>query len=144
MSVTDSTLGLIAWWGAGLSTLLAIIKFYEFWRDLSRVEISYNFTGDVGIGNEVFIRNLSNRPFILTYWELLNCSGRWPRRSFIPIESADYDAGDHRVEPYATHTLHFVKNSYFDWGDSKLNGRKIFILLHIAGRKPLLKLVYSQ
>lgn len=144
MPVTDPVSTFIAWWGAGLSTLLALVKFYELWRDRARVEVSYNFTGDVNIGNEVFIRNLSNRPVILTHWELLYCSGRWPRRNFTPLESADFDTGDRRVEPYATHILHFAKQKYFGWGYKALNGRRIFILLHIAGRKPLLKFVYSQ
>jgi hypothetical protein len=144
MSAIDPMSTYIAWWGAGLSTLLALVKFYELWRDRARVEVSYNFTGDVNIGNGVLIRNLSNRPLILTHWELLYCSGRWPRRSFAPIESADFDSGDRRLEPYATHTLRFAEENYFDWGYIALNGRRIFILLHIAGRKPLLKFVYSQ
>lgn len=134
----------IAWWGAGLSTLLALVKFYELWRDRARVDVSYNFTGDVNIGNEVFIRNLSNRPLILAHWELLYCSGRWPRRRFMPLESAEFDSGDRRLEPYATHALRFAEENYFDWGCNALNGRRIFIMLHIAGRKPLLKFVYSQ
>jgi len=144
MAAAESGLMLIAWWGAGLSTLLAVVKLLELWRDRFRMDISYNFTGSESVGNEVFIRNLSNRPLILTYWELLYCSGRWPRRSFAPLESADFDSGDCRLEPYATHTLHFVKANYFSWGHKGLNGRRIFIRLHVAGRKPILKLVYAQ
>jgi hypothetical protein len=141
MSAAGSTL--IAWWGADLSTLLAIIKLFELWRDRFRVEVSHNFTGSESIGNEVLIRNLSNRPLILTYWELLYCSGHWPRRTFEPLESAEFDSGDRRLEPYATHPLHFADANYFSWGHKALNGRRIFILLHIAGRKPILKLVYA-
>lgn len=144
MSAIDPLSYLIAWWGVGLSTLLAFVKLYELWRDRSRVEVSYNFTGDVNIGNEIYIRNISNHPLILTHWELLYCSGRWPRRSFTPLESADIDARDRRVEPYATHMLHFAEQSHFDWGYKALNGRRIFVLLHIAGRRSLLKHVYSQ
>jgi hypothetical protein len=144
MAAAESGSALIAWWGAGLSTLLAIVKIVELWRDRFRIDVSYNFTGDVGIGNEVLIRNLSNRPLILTHWELLYCSGRWPRRSFEPLESADFDSGDRRLEPYATHTLHFTGANYFSWGHKSLKGRRIFILLHVAGRKPILRLVYAQ
>lgn len=144
MSATESGSALIAWWGAGLSTLLAIVKIFELWRDRFRVYVSYNFTGDESIGNEVIIRNLSSRPLILTYWELLYCSGRWPRRSFELLESADFDSGDRRLEPYATHTLQFAEENYFSWGNKALNGRRIFIRLHVAGRKPILRLVYAQ
>lgn len=144
MAAAESGSALIAWWGAGLSTLLAIVKLSELWRDRFRIDVSYNFTSDENIGNEVLIRNLSNRPLILAHWELLYCSGRWPRRSFEPLESADFDIGDRRLEPYATHTLHFTESNYFSWGHKTLNGRRIFIRLHVAGRKPILRLVYAQ
>jgi len=129
----------IAWWGAGLSTLLACVKLIEVWRDRFRVEVSYNFTGSESIGNEILIRNLSNRPLILAHWELLYCSGHWPRRRFEPLESADMDSGDRRLEPYATHTLHFSDQNYFPWGYKELNGRRIFVRLHVAGRRPMLE-----
>ena len=144
MAAAESGPTLIAWWGAGLSTLLAIVKLFELWQDRFRVDVSYNFTGDENIGNEVLIRNLCNRPLILAHWELLYCSGRWPRRRFEPLESADFDSGDRRLEPYATHTLHFAEVNYFSWGHKTLNGRRIFIRLHVAGRNPILKLLYAQ
>lgn len=144
MPAAESGSALIAWWGAGLSTLLAIVKVFEVWRDRFRVEVSGNFTGSESIGNEILIRNLSSRPLILTYWELLYCSGRWPRRSFESFESADFDSGDRRLEPYATHTLHFAEQNYFSWGYKVLKGRRIFIRLHVAGRRPMLRLVYAQ
>ena len=144
MSATESGAALIAWWGAGLSTLLAVVKLLELWRERFRVDVSHNFTTSETIGNEILVRNLSNRPVILTYWELLYCSGRWPRRSFESFESADFDSGDRRLEPYATHTLHFAEADYFSWGHKALNGRRIYIRLHVAGRRPILKLVYAQ
>lgn len=142
--VLDSPTTLIAWWGAGLSTLLAIIKVWEIWRDRFQLDVSYNFRSDGSIGNEVLIRNLAARPFILSYWELLYCSGRWPRRKFEPIEYRDHDAGDSRIEPHTTHTLLFADERHFSWGHKMLKGRKIYIRIHIAGRKPVLRLVYPQ
>jgi hypothetical protein len=47
----DSPTTLIAWWGAGLSTLLAIIKVWEIWRDRFQLDVSYNFRSDGNIGN---------------------------------------------------------------------------------------------
>lgn len=133
---------IIAWWGAGLSTLLGIIKIYELWRDRFQLDVDYNFTSDESVGNSILIRNLSGRPFILSYWELLYCSGRWPRRKFEAIEYREHDAGDSRVEPYSTYTLKFSEERYFAWGYKALKGRKIYIQLHVAGRKPILRLVY--
>jgi len=144
MFTAESVAAFFAWWGAGLSTLLAIVKLFELWRDRFRIDVSCKFTGDENIGNEILIRNLSSRPLILTHWELLYCSGRWPRRSFESIESAEFDADDHRLEPHATYTLHFAEANYFYWGNKALNGRRIFIRLSVAGRKPILRLVYAQ
>ena len=144
MVATETSSSIIAWWGAVLSTLLAVVKLYELWRERFRVDVSYNFTGNASIGNEVLIRNLTQYPLILEHWELLYCTGRWPRRNFTFLASAELGAGDCRVEPYATHTLHFMQQHYFDWSHDALSGRKIFIRLHIAARKPILKFVYSQ
>jgi len=143
MAQTTSTLPLIAWWGAGLSTLLALIKLWELWRDRFQVEVSRNFTSNPEIGNEVLIRNLSGRTFILAYWELLYGTGRWPARRFSPLVSPDYDEGDQSIEPQSTYTLQFRDDRDFDWGVSALNGRRIFIRLHIAGRRPIVRLVYT-
>jgi hypothetical protein len=139
--MTASTL--IAWWGAVLSTLLALAKLWELWRDRFQVEVSGNFTGNPEIGNEVLVRNLSGRTLILAYWELLYGTGHWPARRFSPLANPDYDEGDRRIEPHSTHTLRFCDDNYFDWGVSALNGRRIFIRLHIAGRRPIVRLVYA-
>ena len=134
----------IAWWGAGLSTLLAAIKIWEIWRDRFHVDVSCNLTGSESIGNSVLIRNLSGRAFILSYWELLYCSGHWPNRRFQAFEHPEHDAGDTRIEPYSTCELHFADEHHFDWGHKALKGRQIYIRIHIAGRKPILRLVYPQ
>ena len=135
---------LIAWWGAGLSPLLATVKLWELWRDRFRLEVGYSFAGDENVGNSIHIRNLSSRPLILSYWELLYCSGRWPLREFQDITCADYDSGDRRIEPHSTLELHFAEENYFSWGHKTLKGRRIYIRLIIAGRRPILKLVYPS
>jgi hypothetical protein len=140
--VAESPTTLIAWWGAGLSTLLAGFKVWEIWQDRFHVDIDYNLTSSEDIGNTILIRNLSSRPFILSYWELLYRSGRWPRRKFEAIEYPEHDTGDTRIEPYATHELHFTNEHHFDWGYRALKGRRIYIRIHIAGRKPILRLLY--
>jgi hypothetical protein len=134
----------IAAWGAGLSTVLASIKIWEIRRDRFRLDVSYSFTSSERIGNEVLIRNLSVRPIILSYWELLYCSGRWPRRKFQSIAHPDHDEGDSRLEPHTTLTLHFADEDYFTSDLESLNGRRIYIRIHIAGRKPVLRLIYPR
>jgi hypothetical protein len=140
--MTGSTL--IACWGALLSTFLALVTLWERWRDRFQVEVSFNFTGSQEIGNEILVRNLSSRTFILAHWQLLYVIGRWPARRFTHLACPDYDAGDVRVESHSTYTLQFSDDDYFDWGADSLKGRRIFIRLHIAGRRPILRLVYPR
>jgi hypothetical protein len=139
----ESPATLVAWWGAILSTVLASIKVWEIWRDRFQIDISYNLT-DESIGNTVRIRNLSARPYILEYWELLYGSGRWPHRKFELLVLPDHDEGDTRIEPYDTHEIHFTDQQHFDWGYKSLKGRKIYIRICIAARKPIVRLVYPS
>lgn len=141
---TDPWASFLAWWGAGLSTLLAIVKLWELWRDRVRVDISHNFREGMERGNDILIRNLSPHPLILEHWELAYCSGRWPRRSFEHLSLHEPDSGDIRIEEHSSHTLHFANESYFAWGDKALRGRKIAIRLYFAGRKSILRPVYPQ
>lgn len=48
----------IAFWGAGLSTLLAIVKLLELWSARRRIEVSYSFIGVPEEGNDIIIRNV--------------------------------------------------------------------------------------
>ncbi len=133
----------LAWWGAGLSTLLAVVKLWEIWNDRFRIDVGYNFTGSSDIGNEIFIRNLTNFPVILSYWELLWVSGHWPLRTDTGITSPQVDSRDIRIDEHSSLTLTFKEHEYFDWGAKSLKGRSIYIRLQIAGRKPILKKVYG-
>lgn len=133
----------IAWWGAGLSTLLAVVKLWELWRDRFRIDVGYNFTSDPETGNEVFVRNLSAKPIILSYWELLYGEGSWPFRKLTEFESPGPDVSDTRIEPHSSKTFTFAEGSHFDWGHRTLQGRKIYMRLYVAGRRPVLKKVYG-
>jgi hypothetical protein len=44
-----------AWWGAGLSTVLAVIKVAELIRDRVRVEVGGDFASLEEIGNDIHI-----------------------------------------------------------------------------------------
>lgn len=133
----------MAWWGGGLSTVLALLKIREIWRDRFRIEIDHIFTSESELGNKIIIRNLANRPFILAHWELFHGSGCWPFRRFTKMQSAEYDEEDHRVEPHSTFTLQFSGPNFFDWGAEALKGRTLFIRLRVAGQRCILRRVYE-
>jgi hypothetical protein len=133
---------LIAWWGAVLSTVLALVKLWELWRDRFRIDVSYNFTGHEDMGNQIFIRNLSSKPIILEYWTIYYSKGMWPFRKLSLIESLGEDIHDTRIDTHSSMTMNFTGQNHFAWGDNVLKGRKIYIQLYIAGKRPIFKKVY--
>lgn len=134
---------LLAWWGAGLSTLLAGLKLWEIWRDRFRIDVGYNFTDSSDIGNEIFIRNLTSAPIILGYWELLRLSGRWPFRTESALATPQEDARDIRIDTHSSLTLTFRDEHHFGWGAQAMKGGRICIRLWIAGKRPVLWKVYG-
>ena len=139
----ESNTNYIAWWGAGLSTLLALIKLFELWRDRFRINVGYGFDGDINRGNDVHVRNLSTRPIILSYWELFYRPNLWPLKKDIYISSPEDDAHDIKVEPHSSKTFNFSGPNYFSWNWKTMKGRRIYIRLHIAGRRSVIKKVYG-
>lgn len=131
----------IAWWGAILSTLLALMKLWEFWRDRFRIEVDRTLTTDPEIGNKIFVRNLAGHPVILSYWELISCEGRWSFQRHSTLSSPEADARDSRIETHSSFTLTFAEQDHFDWGSKALKGRRIYIRLYIAGRRPIFRKV---
>lgn len=134
----------IAWWGAILSTALALIKFSEFWRSRFRIDIGYLFTGLPEIGNDIYVRNLTPYPVILGNWEVLRGSGIRPFLKFrILIDPAE-DAHDIRIDGYSSKKFTFSEGDHFSWSAKALGKDKIYIRLYFAGRKrPVLKKVYG-
>lgn len=129
--------------GAGLSILLALVKLWELWRDRFRIDIGYNLTSSPDIGNEIHVRNLSGTPIILEYWELFYRPHLWPIRKDAHIISPGPDACDLRIEPHSSKTFNFRGMDHFNSGWKSMKGRRIYIRLHIAGRRPVVKRVYG-
>lgn len=138
---------IVPWWGAVLSTALAAVKGFELWRDRFRIRTSYSLTTDAERGNGVSILNLSGRPVILQHWELLRGTTCWFDRRLTPLTDnvAMHDEpASHRIDAYDTHTITLADEYHFDWGPKALQGQSIYLRLYIAGRRPILKKVYSD
>jgi hypothetical protein len=142
MPAPEAASSFLAWWGAILSTVLGSVKLWELWRDRFRLDLSYNFTGSEDVGNDILIRNLTGRPLILTYWEVMYGSGQWLRRKYETVAYPDHDDGDTRIDPHSTLTLNFSGEQHFAWGTKMLRGRSVYIRLHIAGRRSFVRRVY--
>lgn len=134
----------VALWGAGLSTLLAAIKLWELWSTRSRFEVGYGFVGIPEIGHDIIIRNLSNKPMILIYWELLFCERKGLRWVPYRNENPEEDVCDIQIAAHSSKTIKFSGQNYFDWGHKALGGKRLYLNIHVAGkRKPIKLLVYK-
>ena len=134
----------LACWGAFLSTLLGLVKLGEVWRDRFRLDVSYNLTGSDVFGSDILLRNLTSRPVILTYWELMYGARGWRKRNYESIAIPGHDADDTRIDPHSTLKLSFVGDQNFEWGHKALRGRAIYIRLHVAGRRSFVRRVYPE
>lgn len=133
----------IAAYAAVLSTAIAIGQIVGWYKKRPRLEVGYTFRGNAEEGNTITIRNLSDQQMIIPYWELLYCDGRWPRRKFDIVASADVDGRDSLIAPHSTLPLNFTGADHFGWGDKFLRGRRIFMRIVVAGKSPKLVLVYD-
>ncbi len=132
---------LMAVWGGLLSTGLAVIKFFEWWRDRDRLDISFG-SSSVEHGNQIQIRNLSNRPIIVKHWELFFAFDPKGKRDCELVESADFDDSDLTIAAHTSKQWNFCEGKYFSTSDKHLRGRSIYLRLCIAGRKDLTTRLY--
>lgn len=131
-----------AWWGAVLSTILAIIKVWELWRDRFKIEIGSNFTTNAYIGNEIRIRNLTPKPLILTHWEIFHRSGIPLFRKEKSICCREFDTADSTIVPASTHKLTFSGEFYFSTALQNLKCSGIYIRVNVAGHRQLCRKIY--
>jgi hypothetical protein len=130
---------ILAVWGALLSTALAGVKLREVWQARFRVEVVACLTGSEELGHTVLVRNLAGNPVILGYWEVVRISGRWPFQKEVCLVSLDEHATDSSIAAYSTLSLSFREQDQFPWAPASLEGDRIFIRLHFAGRRPCLR-----
>lgn len=136
---------LLAIWGAGLSTLLALVKLWEIWRARRRIEVGCSFNSFDGMGNKIIIRNLSGTPFIITYWQLQFCKRRFLLNGK-PYRTMDAEElnSDICVPGYSSKSISFTGQDYFEWGHKALGGKQLNLVLHLAGKRiPVKFLVYK-
>ena len=87
---------------------------------------------------------MSDKPFIVTYWELQFCERKWLR--WIPYRTEDPReyAHDICIQGHSSKSLNFSGADYFEWGHKVMAGKRIYLKLHIAGKKfPVRYFVYK-
>lgn len=128
----------VALWGAVLSTILAI---REILKTRTKLDVGYTFTGDTdGIGNKIFLRNLSEKPVVITWWQLQWCKKKWFRWELLDGIDPDEYFTDLVIPPHSSHTFTFSGQNYFDSSKRLYEGGAIVLYLLISGRNSPVKL----
>ena len=136
---------IIAFWGAGLSTSLALMKIWELWSARKRVEIVCYFDGRQEVGNDIIVRNLSDKPIIITYWELLFCERKGFQWVTYRNENPAEDTSDICIQGHTSKKINFSGQDYFSWVHKELCGKSLYFNLYIAGKKKSVKrLLYPR
>jgi hypothetical protein len=129
----------IALWGAVLSTILGLIKIYELWSSRRKVEITCYFDSRPEVGNDVIVRNISDKQIILTYWQLLFYKKEKFRWKEFNSEEPCEDAHDILIPPHSSKKFNFSEQYYFSWGVKAMENKRIYFKIFIAGKKRPIK-----
>lgn len=131
---------LLAMWGAGLSTALGLVKFYEaFWKNRIRLTTTHSFSG----GDEadtITIVNLSDAPVLVADWSLA-WEPKLFNRSIGSKNQTPHEGGDRfTLKPKGEYTLSFDGPDKLDWGDDVAENRNLYLRLKVFGRRKDMKL----
>ncbi len=129
----DITL-ILSLWGAILSTILTILKFFEYWNNRFRININTIFRSEANCGHDISISNLSSKPILLEYMELFTLKGKWFFKKEHNIWSPEDLIINERIEPSNTKLYNFRQGDYFQW-----NNKTIYIKLYFIGKKPIIQ-----
>jgi hypothetical protein len=134
----------VAWWGAGLSSILGATAIFDRFFKKPLPQTSYALSTSHEQGNKVSLINGTSVPIMIQHWEIFWGDSRalnlWGRP---PVAERRYD--DHGVlviQPYSAHDWTFTGQQRFSWpmGD----GQQLYVSLRVVGRKrPVVLHVYN-
>ncbi|WP_159356362.1 hypothetical protein [Methylovorus glucosotrophus] len=131
----------IATWGAVLSTILAV---REYRKNRLQVEIGFSMASIADVGNKIIIRNNSNRPIIVTYWEIV-----FRRFWFLPFFESlcagpDEYFTDFQIPENSSKILEFSAQDYFACNPKALKGRRLYFRMRVSGKRlPFVSFLYA-
>lgn len=137
----------LALWGAILSTGLAALRVWEFATRGPSLVSRRHFSPSPEQGNTITIENTSATPAMISYWELVWVSGRHPpfnEKRRVGSPDARSPIKTMTIAPHSTVDLLFSGQEYFGWGAGTESMGRLFLKLHMAGRrKPRWLFVYD-
>ena len=135
----------IPYWGAILSTVLAIEKFWSIWKNRPRIEVFRKFSTDAESGNEITIMNISSTPMIIAHWELFHTKAKCDGKYEVITNAFEMGMDEINIPAYSSRKLVFADQDYFSWYSSSDKPFKIYLRLFIAGKSSsVVKQVFSS
>lgn len=113
----------------------------DIWDRFAKPRIAVHRTlngSGSGEPNYIYLTNLSARPLILNYWEIVWRHPLWKFWHWRNREHSVEDAYDRRNNTLASHkeeVLSFRDGAWFDWGASAAKGRKLIFRYYITGER---------
>ena len=126
---------IVAGWGAVLSTIIAAVQLFRYYRN------SYLITGDITPiypdgGQKIRLRNISHRDHIITGWIVF--FGYKPNVEAADAEiiaHSEHDANDMKLEKDRAEVILLQEIFGIEYSSNILDGRSVYICLVIAGKK---------
>lgn len=123
---------IIAIWGGVISTVLAIIQIWEFWKDRFKINISFGINCPDYKQNQIIITNLSKRPITIQsfdlYW-LKNLDGVTSTKN---LETGFEQDCCITIPPHHPRRFTFKEEYYFSVHPNRGN---LYLSLSITGRR---------
>src|SRR5689334_13514586 len=117
-------------WGAGLSTVLGIIRILEYLKTRTNLELSPILRSDEEEGHDILIKNNSTVPVTVHYMDVVRAKKAKDENS---IEHLVHFEDNHilfTIEPRGAHSAKFSEGDYFP-----TRGGPIFLRLWVVGQK---------
>lgn len=137
---------MLTYWGAGISTLLAVIKIWEvFWRDRLKIDHSYWFTGLESEADTITLYNLSPFPIQVMSWSLElrpKLFRYWLRSQEL---SPNYDiVSGFKIDGHSVKELEFGEEFKINFGSKVSKNYDLILNLKIAGRTNPKRIVIAR
>ncbi len=137
--------GMVAWWGASLSTALGLLTLYDRFLRKPLPTVTYSFSGSEDVGNTIMLANPNSTPIMVEYWRLYWAK---PRRfglfETLLVSMPDgEDLTTWTIAPYDWQPLSFREQEHFGWGTAMEKHGQLYLEVHIVNRRcPVILHIY--
>lgn len=129
--------GLVAWWGAGLSTALGLLTVYDRFLRKPLPTVTYSFSSSEEMGNVIMLANPNATPIMIEYWKLFWAKPQGLRlvETLLVASPDGEDLTTWTIAPYNWQSLSFREGHHFGWTGAMLKNGSLYLEVHIVNRR---------